>query len=68
MNNYSLLHKNNSEAGWFRHHFLEKKLNTGLGYFILSLLAVGCAFCTTLVDVKTGVLYLGVFVAIFIIV
>jgi O-antigen ligase/polysaccharide polymerase Wzy-like membrane protein len=68
MNNYSLLHKNNSEAGWFRYNFLEKKLNTVSGYFILSLLAVGCAYCTTLIDVKTGVLYLGVFVAIFIVV
>ena len=68
MNNYSLLHKNNSETNWLKDQFLEKKLNTVLGYFILSLLAIGCAYCTTLIDIKTGVLYLGVFVVIFIVV
>jgi putative inorganic carbon (hco3(-)) transporter len=68
MNNYNLLHKNNSETNWLKYQFLEKKLNTGLGYFILALLAIGCAYCTALIDIKTGVFYLGAFVAIFIVV
>jgi putative inorganic carbon (hco3(-)) transporter len=67
MSNYSLLEKNNNTSSWFRYHFLEKKLNTAVGYFIFGLLAIGCAFCTALIDFKVGFAYLGVFVAIFII-
>jgi len=67
MNNYTLSHKNHVEAGWLRYHFLEKKLNTTPGYFIMGLLAVGCAYCTTLVDVKTGLAFMGVVVAFFVV-
>ena len=66
MNNYGLSHKNNPSTNWFRQQFLEKKLNTVLGYFIFGLLAVGCAYCSAFIDFKAGFIFFGVFVAIFI--
>ena len=67
MNNSGLLHKNNNPSTkWFRYHFLDKKLNTVLGYFIFGIMAVACAYCTALIDFKIGFIFFGVFVAIFI--
>ena len=61
------MHKNNTPStNWFKYHFLEKKLNTVLGYFIFGLLAVGCAYCSAFIDFKAGFIFFGVFVAIFI--
>ncbi|HLX93373.1 MAG TPA: O-antigen ligase family protein [Puia sp.] len=42
-------------------------MNTATGFIIAGLLAIGCAFCTALVDLKIGLAYLGIFVVIFVI-
>lgn len=67
MNNSSALHKSDNSAGWFRYQFLDKKLNTVLGYIIFGLLAIACAYCTALIDFKAGFAFFGFFAAIFVI-
>ncbi|HEX4852473.1 MAG TPA: O-antigen ligase family protein, partial [Puia sp.] len=49
---------------WFtsglRYHFLEKKLNTFLGFFLLALITVSVTYAITLIDFKIGPIVVGV--------
>jgi len=50
-----------------KYHFLEKKLNTGYGYFLLALLAFGTGYAT-MIDFKIGLGMVVLFVAILVVI
>src|SRR5215467_7099861 len=43
-----------SFGNWLKYHFLEKKLNTFLGYFLLTLVAAASSYAISIVDYKIG--------------
>jgi len=48
--------------GWLRYHFLEKKLNTWLGYLLIGMLAVMIAYVSVFVSYKLAFVIASVFV------
>ncbi|PWT75996.1 MAG: hypothetical protein C5B59_07585 [Bacteroidetes bacterium] len=52
--------RNPSISDWLRYHFLEKKLNTFFGYFLLTLTAVGSTYAISMIDYKIGPILIAV--------
>jgi len=62
-----LLRGRSSLGAALKYHFLEKKLNTGWGYVLLTILALATAYATT-IDFKIGLGLVGFFIAVLVII
>src|SRR5690349_4961640 len=61
------IRRRSSLGAALKYHFLEKKLNTGWGYILLTILALATGFAT-MIDFKIGLGLVVLFIAILIIV
>ncbi len=62
-----LIKRKSSLGAALKYHFLEKKLNTGWGYIMLTILALATAFATT-IDFKIGLGVVVLFMAILLVI